>query len=229
MANENEKIQKINLFSGSRNPSGQNPFGFMNNQNGRSLAQSSFSQKQRINDYDSSILDNRSYLDMDDETAKLEFQITEKEKNLAYLREKIKGSEQIAKVNEVLELKIKEKSMEKELAELRREYSKRSVSSKVKGAVKNNTQNQKNFAIVDKIGKFISRKVLPKVSKKFEDITKLSNSLDTLQSINKNIDELIDMKVPFGEQTQNYEKLTAYLNRANKIHSQISKSMKKIG
>ena len=67
MANENEKIQKINLFSGSRNPSGQNPFGFMNNQNGRSLAQSSFSQKQRINDYDSSILDNRSYLDMDDE------------------------------------------------------------------------------------------------------------------------------------------------------------------
>lgn len=229
MANENEKIQKINLFSGSNNPSGQNPFGFMNNQNGRSLAQSSFSQKQRINDYDSSILDNRSYLDMDDETAKLEFQITEKEKNLAYLREKIKGSEQIAKVHEVLELKIKEKSMEKELAELRREYSKRSVSSKVKGVVKNNAQNQKNFAIVDKIGKFISRKVLPKVSKKFEDITKLSNSLDTLQSINKNIDELIDMKVPFGEQTQNYEKLTAYLNRANKIHSQISKSMKKIG
>ncbi len=229
MTEENEKIQKINLFSGSRNPSGQNPFGFMNNQNGRSLAQSSFSQKQRINDYDSSILDNRSYLDMDDETAKLEFQITEKEKNLAYLREKIKGSEQIAKVNEVLELKIKEKSMEKELAELRREYSKRSVSSKVKGAVKNNSQTQKNFVIVDKIGKFISRKVLPKISKKFEDITKLSNSLDTLQSINKNIDELIDMKVPFGEQTQNYEKLTAYLSRANKIHSQISKSMKKIG
>lgn len=230
MTNENEKVNKITFSSGGgRGSSGQNPFGFMGNNNGRSLAQSSFSQKQRINDYDSSILDSRSYLDMDDEMAKLEFQITEKEKNLAYLREKIKGSEQIAKVNEVLDLKIKEKAMEKELVELRKEYSKRSVTSKVKGAVINNVEKEKNFVIVDKIGKFISRKVLPKVSKKFEDITKLSSSLDTLQSINKNIDELIDMKVPFGEQTQNYEKLTAYLNRANKIHSQISKSMKKIG
>ena len=53
----------------------------------------------------------------------------------------------------------------------------------------------------------------------------LSDSLDTLKSINQNVDELIAMKVPYGETTASYEKLTAYLYRANKIHSQITKSM----
>lgn len=217
MENNNKKI------SNTKNP---NPFDFMNNGNGNSITQSSFNQKPRLNDYDSSILNNRSYLDIDDETAKLEFQITEKEKSIAYLKDKIKGCEQIAKVNEVLELKIKEKSLEKELVELKKLYSKRNVSSKIKDTMKSKSGN---FVIIDFVGKFLSRKVLPKISKKFENITSLSNSLDTLKSINQNIDELIDMKVPYGEHSQNYEKLTAYLNRANKIHSQISKSMKKIG
>ena len=53
-------------------------------------------------------------------------------------------------------------------------------------------------------------------------------TLDTLVSINDNVDELITMKVPYGETKANYEKLTNYLYRANKIHSQISKKMQKL-
>ena len=40
---------------------------------------------------------------------------------------------------------------------------------------------------------------------------------------------LIAMKVPYGETKANYEKLTTYLYRANKIHSQINKRLQKLG
>ena len=55
----------------------------------------------------------------------------------------------------------------------------------------------------------------------------LSDSLEMLSGINKSVDELIDMKVPYGESLENYQKLTSYLYKANKIHSQILKSMNK--
>ena len=67
-----------------------------------------------------------------------------------------------------------------------------------------------------------------KVSKKFKSIADLGDSLDTLVSINSNVDELIAMKVPYGETKANYEKLTNYLYRANRIHSDISKKMQKL-
>ena len=47
-------------------------------------------------------------------------------------------------------------------------------------------------------------------------------------SFNENVDELIAMKVPYGETKANYEKLTNYLYRANRIHSDISKKMQKL-
>ena len=57
----------------------------------------------------------------------------------------------------------------------------------------------------------------------------MSDSLETLTSINANVDELIAMKVPYGETKANYEKLTNYLYRANRIHSQINKRLQKLG
>jgi len=53
----------------------------------------------------------------------------------------------------------------------------------------------------------------------------LGDSLERLTEINKSVDELIEMNVPYGEKKENYEKLTQYLAQANQIHSQISKTM----
>ena len=53
----------------------------------------------------------------------------------------------------------------------------------------------------------------------------MSDSLDSLASINKNVDELMKIRAPYRETVHNYEILTEYLYKANKIHSQISKSM----
>ena len=67
------------------------------------------------------------------------------------------------------------------------------------------------------------------MSKRLQSIFDMSDSLETLTSINANVDELIAMKVPYGETKANYEKLTTYLYRANKIHSQINKRLQKLG
>ena len=66
---------------------------------------------------------------------------------------------------------------------------------------------------------------MAKVSKKFNSIVFLGDSLEKLTEINKTVDELIEMNVPYGEKKENYEKLTQYLAQANQIHAQISKTM----
>lgn len=218
-----KKVEKVSLFNGGKTKVSSNPFDFGVEQK---FVDSAFEPvKHRINDYDSSILDRQSYQDLDNDTTKLEYQINETEKQLNDIRQKIKGAEKIAKVNEVLDLKIQEKNLEKELDDLNKKYSQKGIKPKIKKAVKHNNED---FVWITKLQQFVSRRILPKFSQKFEKISKLSNSLDTLESINQNIDELIDMKIPYGEYKQNYAKLTAYLSRANKIHSQITKSMGKI-
>jgi regulator of replication initiation timing len=218
-----KKVEKVSLFNGGETRIKSNPFDFGAEQR---FVDSAFEPtKRRINDYDSSILDKQSYQDLDNDTTKLEYRITETEKQLNELRQKIKGAEKIAKVNEVLDLKIQEKALEKELDELNKTYSQKGIKPKLNKAVK---KADDNFVWISKLQQFVSRRILPKISPKFDKISKLSASLDTLESINQNIDELIEMKVPYGENKQNYAKLTAYLSRANKIHSQITKSMGKI-
>jgi hypothetical protein len=68
---------------------------------------------------------------------------------------------------------------------------------------------------------------LARLSKKIKSVVTLTDSLEQLSEINKSVDELIEMNVPYGEKSKNYEKLTSYLSQANQIHSKISKSLGK--
>ncbi len=73
--------------------------------------------------------------------------------------------------------------------------------------------------------RFFLKKFLARFSAKFKTLNALGESIDTLSEINKSVDELIMMKVPYGEATENYEKLSAYLGQANKISSAINKGL----
>ncbi len=181
-----------------------------------------FTGYHKLNDYDSNLLNNNSVNELSDEFINLEYKIAEKTEMLDAINTKIKGAELLGKLLDVMELKIQAKTLEKEIAELKEQYSKRNFAEKLAGSA---IKQKKNEPVVIRMQKFISKKIIAKVSKKFKSIMDLSDSLDTLKSINQNVDELIAMKVPYGETTASYEKLTAYLYRANKIHSQISKSM----
>ncbi len=181
----------------------------------------------RLNDYDLNILNDNSFKDLDDKTLKLECLIAEKEQTLDTLNSKIKGAELLGKLLDVMDLKIRAKQIENELVQLKEEYSKRNITEKLTDVITPKKQKTK-LSPIHRLARFVSRKIIAKLSKKFKSILDLSDSLETLESINENVDELIAMKVPYGETKANYEKLTNYLYHANRIHSQINKKMQKL-
>lgn len=185
-----------------------------------------FSNK-RLNDYDLNILNDNSFKDLDDKTLKLECLIAEKEETLENLNNKIKGAELLGKLLDVMDLKIQAKQIENELADLKEQYSKRNVAEKITDVITSKKSKPK-LSPIHRLARFVSRKIIARMSKKVKSILDLSDSLDTLTSINENVDELIAMKVPYGETKANYEKLTNYLYRANRIHSQINKKMQSL-
>ncbi len=189
------------------------------------LFQTNFNK--RLNDYDLNILNDNSFKDLDDKTLKLECLIAEKEEALDALNTKIKGAELLGKLLDVMELKIQAKQLENELVDLKEQYSKRNVVEKITDAVYIKKPKIK-LSPIDRLARFVSRKIYPKLSKKVKSIMDLGESLETLLSINENIDELMTIKAPYGENKANYEKLTNYLYRANRIHSQINKKMQKL-
>ena len=189
------------------------------------LFQTNFNK--RLNDYDLNILNDNSFKDLDDKTLKLECLIAEKEEALDALNPKIKGAELLGKLLDVMELKIQAKQLENELVDLKEQYSKRNVVEKITDAVYIKKPKIK-LSPIDRLARFVSRKIYPKLSKKVKSIMDLGESLETLLSINENIDELMTIKAPYGENKANYEKLTNYLYRANRIHSQINKKMQKL-
>ncbi len=189
------------------------------------LFQTNFNK--RLNDYDLNILNDNSFKDLDDKTLKLECLIAEKEEALDALNSKIKGAELLGKLLDVMDLKIRAKHIENELVQLREEYSKRNITEKLTDVI---TPKKKKVKLspIHRLARFVSRKIIARMSKKVQSILDMSDSLETLTSINENVDELIAMKVPYGETKANYEKLTNYLYRANRIHSEINKKMQKL-
>ena len=182
-------------------------------------------QTKRLNDYDLNILNENSFKELDDETIKLEYLIEEKEGKLSEINNKIKGAEFLGKLLDVMDLRIQAKQLEKEITELKSEYSKRSIKDKLTSKV---SKPKTKISPLRVVARFLERKIFSIVSKKFKSIADLGDSLDILTSINSNVDELIAMKVPYGETKANYEKLTNYLYRANKIHSQINKKVQQL-
>ncbi len=182
-------------------------------------------QNKRLNDYDLNILNDNSFKDLDDKTLKLECLIAEKEEALDNLNNKIKGMELIGKLLDVMELKIQAKQIENELVQLKNEYAKRNLTERLTPKL---NKTKRKLPPLKLFARFVTRHIFAHVSKKFRSIADLGDSLEVLTSINNNVDELIAMKVPYGETKANYEKLTNYLYRANRIHSDISKKMQKL-
>lgn len=193
---------------------------------GENIFSSDYRFSTRLNGYDVNMINDITATEsVDDEVIKLGVEITKIEDGLEELRSKISATERLGKLPDVIKLKIKEKEVERELSEMKTLYARK--KSLTKPVLKNKLKKRTDMPVIRAIQRFISRKILARLSKKFNSIMMLSDSLEMLSGINKSVDELIDMKVPYGEHLENYQKLTSYLYKANKIHSQILKSMNK--
>lgn len=184
----------------------------------------------RLNDYDSTILENNAYQSMPDEIFKMEHKMEVLENNLSKIINEIEALQSLGESIQISDLIERKTKIEEELAELNKKYSELGLSAKISGqiaAVVNKTHNRKN-KVLSNFGTFVSKKFLTKISKTFNNAQLLKEALDTLSNINLSVDELVTMQIPYGETEKRYEKLTACLKQADVIHSQISKNVKAI-
>lgn len=181
----------------------------------------------RLNDLDSNILEERAYMNIEDDSLKLEYRIEEKEKVLKDLNSKITVADKVGNQQDLFSLRIKKQRVEAELRDLYKEYAGKDLPSKLSDGINSIAQsaNKRKTPVINAVKKFIKRHILARVSRRFKSLVALGDSLETLDTINQNVDELLKIKTPYGETTQNYERLTEYLYKANKIRSQINKSM----
>ena len=183
----------------------------------------------RINDIDSNILQEKSFADYQKDPLKIEYKIDGKHKILQSIKEKIKAADAVGNQQELFNLRVRKQRYEQELRSLYKEYNDASnMPNRTYDDIKNEyaKHRTKRLPVINAIKRFIKRNILAKISPKFKALVAISDSLETLDSINKNVDELLKIKSPYGETKENYEKLTEYLYNAQKIRSQIGKSMR---
>mgnify|MGYP002853898295 CR=1 FL=1 len=175
----------------------------------------------RLNDYDFNILKENAYKDIDDEALKLEYKINKIEGNINIIEKQIQAAKDIRDFNLAEELFEQKRQMSEELIMLKNEYKSISLSAKVSSAPLFANINILKQKIISFYELFISK--LPGQMASFSEI---KNSLKKLENINKNVDELISMKIPYGEAAEKYEQLTKYITKANFIQSEISKHVR---
>lgn len=224
------KVKPSNFLASSSTRSDVNFFETAPEQNKKNSPKENSAPTSRMNDFDSNILENNAYQALSDEMLKLEHKIGLLETLLSKLNSEIDALESLGHNIQIADLIYRKQKAENELAELNKKYSELGLGAKISGQIASvvNFSSSKKQTKFSKIKTFIFKKVLSKISKRFDYSQTMKEALDKLSNINSNVDELITMKVPYGETINRYEKLTAYLNKANIIHSQISKNMDEI-
>lgn len=216
---ESSKKEHKNIFS---EMSGAENHWFLTHNQAATLTQSAhMTVPHRINELDTNILESGKEIDFQTQNLKLEYQIKDREDQLSELNKQISLAKNAGDQQALFTHNAKKQRIEGELREFRRQFATRDLNAKYP------TQSAHRIPFWGKMKRFVQRYFLAKISKKINSLVQLSDSLEALQDINSNVDDLIKIKTPYGETIKNYEKLTEYLSRANKIHSQISKTMKR--
>ena len=180
-----------------------------------------------IDGYDSTILEDRAYLDINDEMLKLEYRIKKVEQNLSIIEDEISSAKNIDDLERLEFLEAKKRLLVAELKELNSNYFNIGPMSKfttiLSKIFKRKPKNGKTLR--EKFSHFISKYILSAISKRLSFTFGLRDSMSKLSDINRSVDELISLRIPFGGITGRYEKLTNYINKANDIHARISKNV----
>ena len=177
-----------------------------------------------INDYDSNILQEEAYKDVNDKIFKLEYKISRTEDEIKELNKQINTAKEIYDYFLEDSLKKRKQQKEEELKQLLEVYKDASISTKISGQLTNKIKNDINNAKMNIIDGIFS--LFSKLPGKLSSVFELRNSLRKLENINKNVDELMTRQYPYGEAGDKYNQLSKYIARANAIQSEISKIIK---
>ena len=177
-----------------------------------------------LNDYDSNILKEDAYRDVNDELFKLEYKISRIEEEIRDLDKQIQSANSIQDYFLADSLYNRKKQLEDDLKTLTDYYKEASLSAKISGGFASKIKD--GFASFKQkyIGYYES--FVSKLPGKFSYFLTIKSSLGMLESINKSVDDLMNCQYPYGEANDRYEQLSKYIAKANSIQSNIYKFMK---
>ena len=193
------------------------------------LIKSSTEPARRLNDYDFNLLKEDAYKDVSDDVFKLEYKITKTTEEIKSLQAQLETADEIKDSERINELKSRLITLKEDYETLIGMYHEKSVSAKITVGL-SGIFGGKIKAGIDFIKDFVSKisdAAISKMPKNLISVFELKKSLNTLENINKSVDELIKMKIPYGEQRDKYAKLSKYINKANSIYFEISRNIKK--
>ncbi len=181
----------------------------------------------RLNALDSTLLENEAYQNIDDEVFKTEYKINRLEEGIKNLNKEIESAKSINDFQKADILIMRRRSLESQLKTLNENYQQSDVSTKLSGEITSILKIKPTILnnAINRCVSFMSEKVLPKISKKFNSGKTIKTALYKLETLNKNVDEIVTTQVPYGEADERYDMLSDYLNRANVIHFKISQTV----
>lgn len=183
----------------------------------------------RLNDYDFNLLKEDAYKDVSDDLFKLEYKISKTEDELKSLDSQIQLAREICDYNHIEELITRKQILEEDYEALVAIYNDKSFSAKVSDKILNlfGTKLKNEWINFNKKFTNVSESILSKMPKQFSSVIELRKSLAKLENLNKSVDELMSLNIPYGENINKYDQLSKYIIKANSIQSEISRYIKK--
>lgn len=225
----NEKNSDIFQSSGNKASTEKNNNFFLSNGT-NSISVNKYSvNTQHLNDYDYNIMQKGAYKDITDNALKIEYQISETEKNITDIEKQIDLAREMADYDKYQELQGKLIILKENYKNLLSSYNEQALSAKISTSV-NGIYDKiigSGFLKLKKLSGNIYEKLLTLLPDKFGSIVKIKKSLSALENINKCVDNLVSMDIPYGENIDKYKKLSKYIIKANSIQSDISKYIKR--
>lgn len=197
--------------------------------NQNKLKENSIIYPKRLNSIDTSMLEDVAYTVLDDEELKLEKKIENTEKILKELTEKLIVADTIKDEERKQELLSQRQVLMQKRNNLLEAYKSQSLFARLTSLyiviVKFPQKIQDNFK--KKLKKFIRNSSLLKRVPALVRAIFIRDTLNRLNKINRSVDELVSMKVPFGEQEAKYDALINHLSRATALQAKIRKELEK--
>lgn len=213
------EVSNKNVFSAK----GENNF-FLAENSTKPIYQEVTEPARRLNDYDFNLLKEDAYKDVSDDLFKLEYKIARVEEEIKALDLQIQAAKDIQNHELVGELSGRQIIMKEDYEALVAIYKEKSVSArltnilgdKLKPTISGVRQNIESF----------SEKLFAMLPKRFSSALELKKSLNKLENINRSVDELISMNIPYGENIDKYDQLSKYIIKANSIQNELSRFIK---
>lgn len=199
----------------------------INNQLMGELSRQKHYSHERLNALDSTLLENEAYQNIEDENFKKEYKINMLEQTLLSIDKEIENAKIINDTQKVDILTMRKRALKLQLKRLNKDYNNSDVTNKLSGNISSilSTKPTVLTNAINQCTTFMSTKVLPKISKKYNSGQTIKKALNKLETLNKNVDEIVTTQAPYGEADERYDKLSEYLNSANVIHYNISKTI----